>query len=285
VSDSPGEGAWSPKSLIFCWSPGASPGRRRYSKLLREAFDLQLEDQVAIITGAGGGIGAEIAYTLADAGASIVVNDVVEEAAQKVADEVESRGVRALVNTSNITDEAQVQEMVVEVMEEFGRIDILVNNAGITRDGLLVRMDEEQWDIVLDVNLKGAFLVTKAVARPMMKARAGRIINMASVSGVGGNAGQANYSASKGGLISLTKTTAQELAGRNVTCNALAPGFIETAMTHELAEDTRDAWLERIPLGRPGTAADVANAVLFLAGPGAAYITGQVINIDGGLIM
>lgn len=246
---------------------------------------MQLKDQVAIITGAGGGIGAEIAYTLADAGASIVVNDVVEEAAQKVADEVESRGVRALVNTANITDEAQVQEMVAEVMEEFGRIDILVNNAGITRDGLLVRMDEEQWDIVLDVNLKGAFLVTKAVARPMMKARSGRIINMASVSGVGGNAGQANYSASKGGLISLTKTTAQELAGRNVTCNALAPGFIETAMTHELAEETRDAWLERIPLGRPGTAADVANAVLFLAGPGAGYITGQVINIDGGLIM
>lgn len=246
---------------------------------------MQLKDQVAIITGAGGGIGAEIAYTLADAGASIVVNDVVEEAAQKVADEVESRDVRALVNTANITDEAQVQEMVAEVMEAFGRIDILVNNAGITRDGLLVRMDEEQWDIVLDVNLKGAFLVTKAVARPMMKARSGRIINMASVSGVGGNAGQANYSASKGGLISLTKTTAQELAGRNVTCNALAPGFIETAMTHELAEETRDAWLERIPLGRPGTAADVANAVLFLAGPGAGYITGQVINIDGGLIM
>jgi len=246
---------------------------------------LQLEDQVAIITGAGGGIGAEIAYTLADAGANIVVNDVVEEAAQKVADEVESRGVKALVNTSNITDEAQVKAMVDEVMEQFGRIDILVNNAGITRDGLLVRMDEEQWDIVLDVNLKGAFLCTKAVARPMMKAHAGRIINMASVSGVGGNAGQANYSASKGGLISLTKTTAQELAGRNVTCNALAPGFIETAMTHELADETRDAWLERIPLARPGTAEDVAQAVLFLAGPGAAYITGQVINIDGGLIM
>lgn len=246
---------------------------------------MQLKDQVAIITGAGGGIGAEIAYTLADAGANIVVNDVVEEAAQKVADEVESRGVKALVNTSNITDEAQVQEMVSAVMDEFGRIDILVNNAGITRDGLLVRMDEQQWDLVLDVNLKGAFLVTKAVARPMMKARGGRIINMASVSGVGGNAGQANYSASKGGLISLTKTTAQELAGRNVTCNALAPGFIETAMTHELAEETRNAWLDRIPLGRPGTAEDVAQAVLFLASPGAAYITGQVINIDGGLIM
>lgn len=246
---------------------------------------MQLQDQVAIITGAGGGIGAEIAYTLADAGANIVVNDVVEEAARKVADEVEGRGVQALVSPANITDEAQVRGMVDEVMEKFGRIDILVNNAGITRDGLLVRMDEEQWDIVLDVNLKGAFLCTKAVARPMMKARAGRIINMASVSGVGGNAGQANYSASKGGLISLTKTTAQELAGRNITCNALAPGFIETAMTHELAEETRDAWLQRIPLARPGTAEDVAQAVLFLAGPGASYITGQVINIDGGLIM
>jgi len=246
---------------------------------------LQLQDQVAIITGAGGGIGASIAHTLADAGAHIVVNDVVEEAAAKVAEEVSERGVEGLVSTANITDGGQVQAMVDEVMDHFGRIDILVNNAGITRDGLLVRMDEEQWDIVLDVNLKGAFLCTKSVARPMMKARYGRIINMASVSGVGGNAGQANYSASKGGLISLTKTTAQELAGRNVTCNALAPGFIETAMTHKLPEDQRNAWLERIPLGRPGTADDVAQAVLFLAGPGASYITGQVINIDGGLIM
>ncbi len=246
---------------------------------------MNLDGQVAIITGAGGGIGAEIARTLAGAGANIVVNDVVEDAAQAVADEVEQLGREALVNTADITDEAQVQEMVDEVMEAFGRIDILVNNAGITRDGLLVRMDEEQWDVVLDVNLKGAFLCTKAVARPMMKARSGRIINMASVSGVGGNAGQANYSASKGGLISLTKTTAQELAARNVTCNALAPGFIQTAMTGELDEDTRDAWLERIPLSRPGTAEDVANAVEFLAGPGAGYITGQVINIDGGLIM
>ncbi|MGI5818523.1 MAG: 3-oxoacyl-[acyl-carrier-protein] reductase [Armatimonadota bacterium] len=246
---------------------------------------MQLQNQVAIVTGAGGGIGAVIAHALADAGAHVVVNDVVEEAARKVADEVEERGVQSLVNTANITDEAQVQAMVDEVMETFGRIDILVNNAGITRDGLLVRMTEEQWDLVIDVNLKGAFFCTKAVARPMMKARSGRIINMASVSGVGGNAGQANYSASKGGLISLTKTTAQELAGRNVTCNALAPGFIETAMTHELAEETRQAWLDRIPLARPGTAEDVAQATLFLAGPGAAYITGQVINIDGGLIM
>ncbi len=252
---------------------------------MQEAFDLQLQDQVALITGAGGGIGTSIAYALADAGANVVINDVVEEAARKVADEVETRGVNSLINTANITDEAQVVKMVDEVMETFGRVDILINNAGITRDGLLVRMDEAQWDLVLDVNLKGAFLCTKAVARPMMKGRYGRIINMASVSGVGGNAGQANYSASKGGLIALTKTTAQELAGRNITCNALAPGFIETAMTHQLAEETREAWLSRIPLGRPGSAEDVAQGVLFLAGPGSSYITGQVINIDGGLIM
>ncbi len=246
---------------------------------------MELEGQVAIITGAGGGIGASIACTLADAGANIVVNDVVEAAAEKVADEVRGRGVDAMVSTADITDAEQVQVMIDEVMECFGRIDILVNNAGITRDGLLVRMDEAQWDVVLQVNLKGAFLCTRAVARPMMKARYGRIINMASVSGVGGNAGQANYSASKGGLISLTKTVAQELAGRNITANALAPGFIETAMTEQLPDEARQAWLDRIPLGRPGSSDDVAQAVLFLAGPGASYITGQVINIDGGLIM
>lgn len=245
----------------------------------------ELAGQVAVITGAGGGIGAAIARELADAGAHIVINDVVEEAARRVAEEVEARGVQALVSTANITAGEQVQAMVDEVMERCGRIDILVNNAGITRDGLLVRMDEEAWDLVLAVNLKGAFLCTRAVARPMMKARYGRIINMASVSGVGGNAGQANYSASKGGLIALTKTTAQELAGRNITANALAPGFIETAMTRQLPEEARQGWLQRIPLARPGTPEDVARAARFLAGPGAAYITGQVLNIDGGLIM
>jgi 3-oxoacyl-[acyl-carrier protein] reductase len=245
----------------------------------------ELAGQVAIITGAGGGIGAAIARELADAGAHIVINDVVEEAARRVAEDVEARGVQALVSTANITAGEQVQAMVDEVMERCGRIDILVNNAGITRDGLLVRMDEEAWDLVLAVNLKGAFLCTRAVARPMMKARYGRIINMASVSGVGGNAGQANYSASKGGLIALTKTTAQELAGRNITANALAPGFIETAMTRQLPEEARQGWLQRIPLARPGTPEDVARAARFLAGPGAAYITGQVLNIDGGLIM
>lgn len=244
-----------------------------------------LKDQVAIITGAGGGIGAAIALTLAEAGASCVINDVVQEAAAAVAGQVQEHGVQAMVSTANITSGDEVQTMVDEVMARFGRIDILVNNAGITRDGLLVRMDEEQWDLVLDVNLKGAFLCTRSVARPMMKARYGRIINMSSVSGVGGNAGQANYSASKGGLISLTKTTAQELAPRNITCNALAPGFIDTAMTRALPEEARQAWLVRVPLARPGTPEDVAQAVLFLAGPGAQYITGQVINVDGGLIM
>ncbi len=244
-----------------------------------------LDDQVAIITGAGGGIGAAIALTLAEAGASCVINDVVEEAAQAVAAQVRERGVRALVSTANITDGEQVQGMVDQVLAEWGRVDILVNNAGITRDGPLVRMEEEQWDVVLAVNLKGAFLCTRSVARPMMKARYGRIINMASVVGVGGNAYQANYAASKGGLIALTKSTAQELAPRNITCNALAPGFIDTAMTRALPEEARQGWLTRIPLGRPGTPEDVAQAVLFLAGPGAQYITGQVIHIDGGLIM
>lgn len=246
---------------------------------------MELKDQVAIITGAGGGIGAAIALALAEAGANLVINDVVAEAAEAVVRQVEERGVKALVNGANITNAEQVQAMVDAVTEELGRIDILVNNAGITRDGLLVRMDEEAWDLVLDVNLKGAFLCTKAVARPMMKQRYGRIINMASVAGVAGNVGQANYSASKGGLIALTKTTAQELAGRNITCNALAPGFIDTAMTRQLPEEAREEWLSRIPLARAGTAEDVAQAVLFFASPGAGYITGQALNVDGGLIM
>lgn len=246
---------------------------------------MQLQDQTAIVTGAGGGIGAAIALALADAGANVVVNDVAAEAAQSVAGQVEESGVSALVSTADITDPDQVEAMVDAVMEQFGRIDILVNNAGITRDSLLVRMGEEQWDQVLDVNLKGAFLCSKAIARPMMKQRYGRIVNMASVAGVTGNVGQANYSASKGGLIAMTKTMAQELAGRSITCNALAPGFIDTAMTQQLPEEARSAWLERIPLGRPGTAEDVARAVLFLVSPAACYVTGQVINVDGGLIM
>jgi len=246
---------------------------------------LKLNGQVAIITGCGGGIGRAIALHLAREGVNIVVNDIVQEAAADVAGEVEKLGVEALVSTASVTQREQVEEMVAQALEQWGRIDILVNNAGITRDGLLVRMTDEQWDAVLDINLKGAFICTRAVARPMMKARYGRIINIASVAGVMGNAGQANYSASKGGLIALTKATAKELAGRGINCNAVAPGFIETPMTEQLPPDVRESWMQLIPLRRAGTADDVAGVVVFLAGPQASYITGQVINIDGGMIM
>jgi len=246
---------------------------------------LKLQDQIAIITGSGGGIGRTIALELAQHGASIVVNDILEEAANAVAAEVEELGREALVSVASVTDPEQVEAMVSEALDKWGRIDILVNNAGITRDGLLVRMKDEQWDAVLDVNLKGAFICTRAVAKPMMKARYGRIINIASVAGVMGNPGQANYAASKGGLIALTKTTAKELAGRGVNCNAVAPGFIETPMTEQLSEAVREGWLSLIPLGRAGTAEDVAGVVAFLAHPEASYITGQVISIDGGMLM
>ncbi len=246
---------------------------------------MKLQDQIAIITGSGGGIGRTIALELAQHGASIVVNDILEEAANAVAAEVEELGREALVSVASVTDPEQVEAMVSEALDKWGRIDILVNNAGITRDGLLVRMKDEQWDAVLDVNLKGAFICTRAVAKPMMKARYGRIINIASVAGVMGNPGQANYAASKGGLIALTKTTAKELAGRGVNCNAVAPGFIETPMTEQLSEAVREGWLSLIPLGRAGTAEDVAGVVAFLAHPEASYITGQVISIDGGMLM
>lgn len=246
---------------------------------------MKLQDQIAIITGSGGGIGRTIALELVQQGASIVVNDILEEAANAVAAEVEELGREALVSVASVTDAEQVQAMVSKALDKWGHIDILVNNAGITRDGLLVRMKDEQWDVVLDVNLKGAFICTRAVAKPLMKARYGRIINIASVAGVMGNPGQANYAASKGGLIALTKTTAKELAGRGINCNAVAPGFIETPMTEQLSEEVREGWLSLIPLGRAGTAEDVAGVVAFLAGPEASYITGQVINIDGGMLM
>jgi len=246
---------------------------------------LQLEGQVALVTGSGRGIGRAIALALAEHGANVVVNDVMAESAQQVAAEIEARGVAAMSAVADITSEDEVKAMVTAVMDRFGQIDILVNNAGITQDNLLMRMSEEQWDAVLTVNLKGAFLCTKAVARPMVKARRGRIINIASVVGLTGNVGQANYSSSKGGLIALTKSTAQELGSRGITCNAVAPGFIETEMTARLSDEARQQMLGRIPLGRPGQPEDVAAAVVFLAGPEAAYITGQVLTVDGGMVM
>ena len=246
---------------------------------------MHLKDQVALVTGSGRGIGQAIALALAENGANVVVNDVVEESARQVAAQIEEMGVAAMAVVANITCEDEVKAMVTAAMDRFGQIDILVNNAGITQDNLLMRMSEEQWDAVLAVNLKGAFLCTKAVARPMVKARRGRIINIASVVGLTGNVGQANYSSSKGGLIALTKSTAQELGSRGITCNAVAPGFIETEMTGRLSDEAREQMLGRVPLGRPGQPEDVAGAVVFLAGPEAAYITGQVITVDGGMVM
>jgi len=246
---------------------------------------MDLEGKVAIVTGAGGLIGRAIALTLAGDGADIVVNDLVEDTATETAQEIEDLGRQALVTVGSVSDVDDVEAMVEASYERFGKVDILINNAGITRDGFLVRMKDDQWDLVLDVNLKSAFLCTRAVGKWMMKARSGRIINIASVVGVIGNAGQANYSASKGGLIALTKTTAKELASRNILCNAVAPGFIETPMTEQLSDEARSAWLENIPLGRAGTPQDVADVVAFLAGARSSFVTGQVINICGGMVM
>ena len=246
---------------------------------------MDLDGKIAVVTGAGGLIGRAIALTLAGDGADIVVNDVVEETARETAALVEGLGRKALVTVGSAAKAEDVESMVEQTLDRFGQLDIMINNAGITRDGLLVRMKDEQWDLVLDVNLKSAFLCTRAVARPMMKQKSGRIVNIASVVGVIGNAGQANYSASKGGLIALTKTTAKELSSRNIHCNAVAFGFIETPMTHQLSEEARSEWLKGIPLGRPGTAQDVADVVAFLSGPRSSYLTGQVISVCGGMVM
>jgi 3-oxoacyl-[acyl-carrier protein] reductase len=246
---------------------------------------MDLDGKIAIVTGAGGLIGRAIANTLAADGAHIVCNDMVEETAEQTADQVRAMGRQAFVHIGSVAATDDVETMVTAALSQFSRVDIMVNNAGITRDGLIVRMKDEQWDLVLNVNLKSAFLCTRAVARPMMKQKGGRIINVASVVGVMGNAGQANYSASKGGLIALTKTTAKELASRNINCNAVAPGFIETPMTEQLPQEARDAWLTNVPLSRPGTPQDVADVIAFLAGPRSSYMTGQVLNICGGMVM
>lgn len=246
---------------------------------------MSLTKKVALITGSAQGIGKAIAMTLAGEGADCVITDVNLDMAEKTAQEIRDLGRRAIAVRGNVADSEDVAGLVKRAIQEMGKIDILVNNAGITRDGLLMRMKDADWDLVLDINLKGAFLCTRAVARPMMKQRSGRIINIASIVGAMGNAGQANYTASKAGLIGLTKTAAREMASRGITCNAVAPGFIDTAMTQALSEDVKESLYAQIPMGRLGTSEDVARAVGFLASDGAAYITGQVIHVNGGMYM
>ena len=240
-----------------------------------------LEGKVAIVTGASRGIGAAIVKKLAAEGATVVA----------VARSIESCEGAALCRKVDVSDAAEVDACVKETLERFGRVDVLVNNAGVTKDGLLMRMSDADWDLVIGVNLKGTFLFTRAVARPMMKNKdadgtqlGGVIVNLASVVGIMGNAGQANYTASKGGVIALTKTTAKELGSRNVRCNAVAPGFIQSKMTDVLPDDVKKAYMDTIPLKRFGTAEDIAQCVAFLASPAAAYITGQVISVNGGMI-
>jgi len=242
--------------------------------------------RVALVTGAARGIGRAIALALAQPGLSLYLNDVViVEEAGKTRKEVEDRGASARLLEFNVADQAAVQQGIDKIIQESGRLDILVNNAGITRDNLVVRMKESEWDQVLEVNLKGAYNCIRAAAKPMIKQRYGRIINISSVVGVMGNAGQANYVASKAGLIGLTKAVARELASRNITVNAVAPGFIETEMTASLPEKVRAEMQAQIPLNRFGAPAEVAQAVVFLAGDAAAYITGQVLQVNGGMLM
>jgi len=243
---------------------------------------MNFEGKTAIVTGAARGIGLAIARALAAGGARLVLVDVLEEELEKAAKDLNGA---ADVRTYavDVTDEAAVGRMIDEVAEQCGSIDILINNAGITRDDLLLRMDADEWDTVLRVNLKGTFLMTKHVARYMVRQKAGRIVNLASVSGLVGNPGQANYSASKAGVVGFTRTVARELARKNITCNAVAPGFIDTEMTRVLPEKAKASALAAIPMKRMGQAEDVAKAVCFLASDDAAYVTGHVLPVDGGM--
>ena len=246
---------------------------------------MSLSTRVAIVTGSGQGIGREVALKLAEQGANIVVTDVNIASANEVAAEIKAMNVRSMVIQANVAAHEEVANLVSQTLSAFERIDILVNNAGITRDGLILRMSEADWDQVLSINLKGAFLCTQAVLRHMMKQRWGRIINIASVVGLMGNAGQANYAASKAGIIGLTKSTAREVASRGITANAIAPGFIDTGMTSRLSENIQQEYLKQIPIGYLGTPKDVAHAAAFLASEESHYITGQVLNVDGGMVM
>ncbi len=247
---------------------------------------MRLEGKVALVTGASRGIGREIALELAREGASVAVNYAGSEAkALEVVDEIKAMGQDAFAIQADVSNSESVNDMVKETIERFGKLDILVNNAGITKDNLLMRMKESEWDDVININLKGVFLCTKAVTRQMMKQRSGRIINISSIVGVSGNPGQANYVAAKSGVIGLTKTTAKELSSRGITVNAVAPGFITTDMTDKLNEDVKTEMLKQIPLARFGEPKDIARTVVFLASEDSAYMTGQTLQIDGGMVM
>ncbi len=243
---------------------------------------MDFSDKSVVVTGSARGIGRAIAEQFAAAGASVVVSDLDQATVEKTASEI---GGKTIGIVANVTDSEGLESLFKATKEKFGSLDILVNNAGITRDTLMIRMDEKDWDLVLDINLKGAFLATKLAAKIMMKQRSGRIVNISSVVGLTGNAGQTNYSASKAGLLGFTRSAAKELASRGITVNAVAPGFIQTEMTEALSDAAKEKFLQNIPLKRPGTPLDVARAVMFFASKDAEYITGQVVAVDGGLTM
>jgi 3-oxoacyl-[acyl-carrier protein] reductase len=246
---------------------------------------MPLKGQTAVVTGGARGIGKEISLALAREGANIVIADLIAEQSEETAEEIKKLDCKALIQKVDVSKMADVENMVQNTINEFKTLDILINNAGVTRDTLLVRMKEEDWDFVMKVNLTGTFNCSKAAAKYMMKQRKGRIVNIASIVGVMGNAGQANYSASKAGIIGLTKTSARELASRNITVNAVAPGFIDTEMTRSLNENIKQQLKEQIPVGKLGRPEDIANCIKFLVSDDASYITGQVIHVNGGMLM
>lgn len=246
---------------------------------------IDLSGKSALVTGGGRGIGREIALKLANAGADVAVSDIDGETVKQTAAEIEALGRRSLALQADVSESGSVAAMIASFLEAFGKLDILVNNAGITRDGLIIRMKEADWDAVINVDLKSVFLCCKEAARPMLKARTGKIINIASIVGLIGNIGQVNYSAAKAGMIGITKTLAREFAGRSINVNAVAPGFIESAMTDKIPELEKQKLVDQIPVKRMGLPDDVANAILFLSSSLSDYITGQVITVDGGLVM